>query len=148
MSQPDPNSPSPEEQPTTLNDGTEPDPSEPVLHLSEQDGDDPQAATKIVSANGEEHRFSPSADTFSAIKDLGLRLQPAPDQNVIGRMAHYDIIRCLGRGGMGTVFEAFDTKLFRPVAIKFMASSLAASEKARSRYSPPERSGSAFQPDD
>ena len=64
------------------------------------------------------------------IQDLGLRLQPTPDHNVIGRMAHYDIIRCLGRGGMGTVFEAFDTRLFRPVAIKFMASSLAASEKA------------------
>jgi len=134
MSQPDPNSPPPEEDPTILNDGTEPDPSEPVLHISDQDGDDPQAATKIVSAENEEHRFSPSADTFSAIKDLGLRLQPAPDHSVIGRMAHYDIIRCLGRGGMGTVFEAFDTKLFRPVAIKFMASSLAASEKARSRF--------------
>lgn len=35
---------------------------------------------------------------------------------------------------MGTVFEAFDTKLYRPVAIKFMASSLAASPKARSRF--------------
>ncbi|MEJ7593524.1 MAG: serine/threonine-protein kinase [Planctomycetaceae bacterium] len=134
MSQPDPNSPPPEEQPTTLNDGTVPDPSEPVLHISDKDVDDPQAETKIVSVENEEHRFSPSADTFSAIKDLGLRLQPAPDHNVIGRMAHYDIIRCLGRGGMGTVFEAFDTKLFRPVAIKFMASSLAASEKARSRF--------------
>ena len=134
MTQPDPNSLPPEEQPTRLNDGTVPERSEPVLHLSDQDGDDPQAATKIVSAENEEHRFSPSAETFSAIKDLGLRLQPAPDHNVIGRMAHYDIISCLGRGGMGTVFEAFDTKLFRPVAIKFMASSLAASEKARSRF--------------
>ena len=134
MSQPDPKSLPPEEQATTLNDGIDPDLSELPLSISAQDGRDPLAVTKIEPGEGEAHRFSPSADTFSAIKDLGLRLQPTPDQNVIGRMAHYDIIRCLGRGGMGTVFEAFDTKLFRPVAIKFMASSLAASEKARSRF--------------
>lgn len=134
MSQPDPKSPPPEDQATTLNAFTDPELFEVALSVSAQDGRDPLAVTKIEPVEGEEHRFSPSEDTFSAIKDLGLRLQPAPDHNVIGRMAHYDIIRCLGRGGMGTVFEAFDTKLFRPVAIKFMASSLAASEKAKSRF--------------
>lgn len=79
-------------------------------------------------------RFLPSDDTMSAVKDLGIRLQAVPDQKILGRVAHYDIIRILGRGGMGSVFEAFDTKLFRRVAIKFMASSLAASEKSRSRF--------------
>jgi serine/threonine protein kinase len=100
----------------------------------EQDGLDDHSVTRICSGEEERHRFSPSDDTFTAIQDLGLRLQTVPGHNVIGRMAHYDIIRCLGRGGMGTVFEAFDTRLFRPVAIKFMASSLAASPKARSRF--------------
>ncbi len=134
MSQPDPKSLPPEDQATILSPCTDPDLSELASSLSAQEGRDPLSVTEIEPVEGEEHRFSPSADTFSAIQDLGLRLQPAPDHNVIGRMAHYDIIRCLGRGGMGTVFEAFDTKLFRPVAIKFMASSLAASEKARSRF--------------
>ena len=124
----------PDEQATTLHASSDSNLSEFDLSLPVQDGRDPLAVTKIDPVGGEEHRFSPSEDTFSAIQDLGLRLQPAPDHHVIGRMAHYDIIRCLGRGGMGTVFEAFDTKLFRPVAIKFMASSLAASEKARSRF--------------
>lgn len=100
----------------------------------DQDGVDEQAVTRICAGEEEAARFSPSDDTFTAIQDLGLRLQTVPGHNVIGRMAHYDIIRCLGRGGMGTVFEAFDTRLFRPVAIKFMASSLAASPKARSRF--------------
>ncbi len=97
---------------------------------------DGQAVTRIFSGEEveEENRFSPSDDTFTAVQDLGLRLQTVPGHNVIGRMAHYDIIRCLGRGGMGTVFEAFDTRLYRPVAIKFMASSLAASPKARERF--------------
>lgn len=137
MSNVDPDSQSSELQPTQIVNGSgagrpETEPTEVPSPLS-CDGD-LNADTRISPDADEEHRFSPSDDTFSAIQDLGLRLQAVPDHRVIGRMAHYDIIRCLGRGGMGTVFEAFDTKLFRPVAIKFMASSLAASPKARSRF--------------
>lgn len=96
--------------------------------------EDAKESSAPPDAASELHHFSPSEDTFSAIRDLGLTLQPAPEVHIIGRVAHYDIIKCLGRGGMGTVFEAFDTKLFRPVAIKFMASSLAANEKSRARF--------------
>lgn len=42
----------------------------------------------------------------------------------IGRVAHYDLIRCAGRGGMGVVFEAFDRELQRPVAVKMMSPAL------------------------
>lgn len=53
-------------------------------------------------------------------------LQPWIDEGDtdIGRVDHYDLIRCVGRGGMGVVFEAFDQELQRPVAVKMMSPAL------------------------
>ena len=40
-------------------------------------------------------------------------LQPAADSAYLGRLAHFDVMRVLGRGGMGLVLEAFDSRLQR-----------------------------------
>ena len=50
------------------------------------------------------------------------------------RVAHYVILRELGAGGMGTVFEAFDEAMERKVALKVLSRRHAPSDKADLRF--------------
>ncbi|MCE9548493.1 MAG: serine/threonine protein kinase [Planctomycetia bacterium] len=61
-------------------------------------------------------------------------LQPASDSVYLGRLAHFDIMRVLGRGGMGLVLEAFDSRLRRNVALKVLDPELSTDDVARQRF--------------
>jgi serine/threonine protein kinase/Tol biopolymer transport system component len=70
-------------------------------------------------------------------------LEPTDDPGYLGKLGPYDIIRLIGRGGMGIVFLARDQALDRLVAIKLLTPGMAATGAARRRFSREARAAAA-----
>jgi hypothetical protein len=79
----------------------------------------------------------------NAAPDLSF-LAPPSKPGSLGRLDHYEVLGVVGKGGMGIVLRARDTKLERVVAIKVLAAPLAASGAARQRFAREARATAAI----
>ncbi len=117
----------------------------------------PPAHAAQEPAPSDHTRLGPDADEMRRIlsprtvPDAGQRalpfLDPSTRPESKGRLAHFEILEVLGRGGMGVVLKAMDEKLQRVVALKVMAPELAHDATARQRFAREARTAAAVSHD-
>lgn len=94
--------------------------------------DDVFGATWLAQKSGE---GSKSPGTMSGVSEADLSfLEPCDVPGRLGRLGPYEVTDVIGRGGMGIVLKAFDTKLHRIVAIKVLSPQLAMTSMAVKRF--------------
>jgi serine/threonine protein kinase len=62
------------------------------------------------------------------------RPRPPTSENGRARIGKYEVVRLIGRGGMGVVYEAFDPLLERSVALKVMLPEVAGDREHKERF--------------
>jgi eukaryotic-like serine/threonine-protein kinase len=86
---------------------------------------DPQAPGESKSdASGGASRGSPVAISFG----------PPAAEGEVGTLGPYRVVKELGKGGMGAVYLALDTRLDRKLALKVMLPECAADAEAKERF--------------
>ncbi len=88
----------------------------------------------------------PPADDYLA-PGLYDFLSPPQAGDEIGRLGSYRVLKVLGAGGMGVVFQAEDPRLNRMVALKVMLPALAASGSNKERFIREARAAAAIEHD-
>ena len=108
---------------------------EALLKAHEQQGGVVDAMIGSNEPTSSMHSLKEDAPPQPAVdpEDLNF-LGPSTTPGCLGSLGPYEVIEVIGRGGMGLVFKARDTKLQRIVAIKVLAPEIAANKTAKKRF--------------
>lgn len=92
--------------------------------------------------NGLDNTIGISPRRLDSTLDLSW-LEPSEGPDELGRLGKFRVIRLLGRGGMGAVFEAEDSRLQRRVALKVILPGLSVDRSIADRFLHEARSAAA-----
>ena len=102
-------------------------------------------APQISSAAALDETLASKCEATEDAWDLGTLLDPPEGESELGRFGGYRVLRVLGSGGMGLVFEAEDPKLRRRVALKVMKRALASKDEHHQRFLREARAAAAIE---
>src|SRR5205823_6372718 len=109
-------------------------------------GPETRPADPPADTGGDAHATVP-VEAARRLPGPGPALGPPAAPGDLGRLAHYRVLKELGRGGMGAVYLGFDEGLRRKVAVKVMLPQAAEDSHARERFLREARAAAAVKHD-